>query len=231
MVAKRPVFTKKPSLHNNFLKQTSCRQLSKQSTISITVNLPPYVLPHYWAQYALSMSDIAKQSEHIPAKLYWIAALLYGIDVCASAVKPSYSCRDHVIIMNKSTAIKKIIKSQKITLSKTDKIVSSKIHIPQAPAINLSKEDMDALLSMETHQLKIGEVRGVSSLFTWKDLQFLPVGMDGSCIVLKRVVLASDFQKSGKQQSSGYATRPLLFHIHNKPETIYALAEDIVFVG
>ncbi len=233
MVAIRPRFIKKPKESCDFLKQTSTRIINEtktgKTTITINVTLPPYVLPYYWKRYLMSFNDVVQQTERIPAKLYWMSALLYGVDVCASALKPSYSCLDNVIVINKITAIKKILKAQKITLSSLNVMQPnmSLKHIPPPPTLCISMKDMKFIRSIKHEDCKAFDILDVSDVFKLNETKYIPIDTQGDCIIAKRLVLLSDFEKSGKQQAKGFATRPLIVRVKDSKE-MFALVEDVV---
>ncbi len=245
MVVNKPVFIENPSFSHDFLQQRSKRRVSHskygQTTITTVLTLPPHVQPHYWLKYKLSYSDILKQTEDIGAKFYWLSALVLGIDVCASAIKPSYSCRDYVIIMNKVTAIKKILKSQSLLLSAIDKIVhfQPQIVTPRAPIVRFNLEQLQQTENVcrnkngeyVYYEPKPFSICVVKDVLRINDSIFLPIGFQDNHVLLKRAVLSEVFSLSGKQQASGYATRPFLFYIDHHPETVFALAEDIIWVN
>ncbi len=224
-----------PTLSYEGLKQTSTRSISYTNDehyatiLTVTTTLPPYVLPSYWKQYALSLEDILKQSDDISAKYYWLSALLYGIDASASSIKASFACMHQVLVSSKPTAIKKIIKVEMIKLSQTNNLaLNFTFHKPATPRFFLPKEDMIKISRLICTGLKPFEILPAKGLFSFKNFLYLPISLEEDSILLNRVVLKDTYDESGKEKS--LISHPLL--IKNEiDDKIYALVEDIVLVS
>ncbi len=228
-------FLVKPTYSCNGLKQTSTRSITysedehSPTIITVTVTLPPYTLPPYWKQYNLSQADIFKQSDDIPAKYYWLAAFLYGIDISASSVTASFASMHQVLIFSKPIAIKKIIKSASIKLPEKDNLaIDFTVHKPATPRLYLSKDDMMKISKLICTEIKPFEICSAKGLFTWENWQYLPISFEEDSILLNRVVLQSSYQESGKEKN--LMSKPLM--IKNEIDgQLYALVEDVVLVS
>ncbi len=228
-------FLVQPTLFCDGLKQTSTRTIKYSgdehypTIVKITLTLPPYVLPSYWKQYNLSLKDILQQSDDVPAKYYWLSALLYGIDTSASSVKASFAFRDQVLISSKPIAIRKIIKTEMMKLPLINNLSCNLTsHKPATPKILLSKEDMSKISKLICTGIKPFDIFSTKGLFLWANKLYLPIALEEDSVLLNRVVLQSYYLESGKEKN--YMSRPLL--IKNESDNqIYALVEDIVLAS
>lgn len=227
-------FSTLPSLSCDGLKQTSTRTIKYSNdehfptTVTVNFTLPPYVLPFYWKQYNLSLKDILQQSDDIPAKYYWLSALLYGIDTSASSVKASFACKDQVLISSKPIAIKKIIKAESIKLPTENKLINLNSHKPATPKILLSREDMHKISKLICTGIKPFEIPIIKGLFLYQDCFYLPFALEEDSVLLNRCVLQKNYIDSGKEKN--FMSKPLLVKNEYDNE-IYALVEDIVLAS
>ena len=224
-------FIIKPTLLCDGLKQISKRSISystdehERTVFTLTTSVPPFVLPYYWKLYELSEEDVLLQSNSISPKFYWLSALLHGIDASASCLKASFACMDQVLISSKPAAIKKIIKSEGTNLFKKSVFLHDfTFHKPLTPKIIVSKAEMLQISKLVVTNIKPFDIVSVQGFFKWKDNAYLPVFLAEDAILLNRVVLETDFNLSGKQQS--YMSKPLVV-LNLADNNKYVLAEDV----
>ncbi len=224
---KQGTFSSPPDFKSNdFLSQSSTRKLSNVNDphgpifIHIQTTLPPYVLPHYWKQFNLSKADVLLQAEFIPAKFYWVAALLSGIDVSASALRPSSSTIDQIGMNGKPSAIKKLAQHHRVKFNDSVSVISnshSVKHVPPLPRVRVHPSEFKDL------QLKDSKKR----TFEYGPWTFVPIATEKDCILLNRVTPLINYEQS-KRQRSGYASKPRQIMINNSP---HALVEECVLVS
>lgn len=242
-------FIQPPSYQNDYLRQTSTRQITLGKNddmhgpiiISVSTTLPPYVLPYYWQKFGLHPQDILKQLEHIPARLCWVSALFHGVDVSASSVHPSLSCVEQVTLFGKPTALKKIAKMQKFPWNAKDHSQSQLLdekgtnipkQVPPVPFKKVSPDDFKTackfLISQKHCALFQEEAEDISGFFQFNQMKFVPTQIIDNYVLLKRVVLFEEYQKSQKQQSTiGFASYPPLLTYQGK---LFAIVEDALFL-
>jgi hypothetical protein len=224
------VFLLDPTESCEQLLQVSKRLISykddvhEPTLVDVAFNLPPYVVPSYWNRYHLSAHDIKRQAQYIPAKLYWMSALWQGIDVIASAIKPSFASPQDILVLCKPLAILKIVGNPLSTISQ---LVKHNRHIPPPPTAVISHEKMQLLSTMIFHELKPFDLNPVCSLFSYLGTNYVAVNMNDDGILLKRVVPINVFNQSTKAKNT-LATTPILLEVAN---TIYAVVEDCVLVN
>jgi hypothetical protein len=235
-----------PTEKYDSLQQISSRQIQYTNDINgptkidVCFTLPPYLLPSYWSKNNLSHSDVKRHAEFFPTRFFWLVALLFGIDVIASAIKPSCASAQDVLICCKPLALQKIIATTHTTFAPNSNIMTQTQtqHQPAPPICIVSNETMKYLSSMVYHELKPFEINVVGSLFTFQEEhndnkkrkrdenQYLAITMERDGILLKRCVKEEDYLLSGKQKK-GYATRPIWIQVQSQ---IYALVEDCIMV-
>ncbi len=228
-------FVVKPTFSCDDLKQTSTRAIKYASDehgpteLTVTTTLPPFVLPTYWQQYALSLSDLLEQSIHIPPKFYWLSALLFGVDANTSSIKASFASINQVLISAKPIAIDKIIKSEQIKMNQISNLaLDFRNHKPPIPKVDLSREDLLLISKLIFTALKPFDVSNVKGFFTWKNKLFLPTALEEELILMNRVVLEKDYTESCKEQC--FLSKPLLV-LNETDNQRYALVEEVFLAG
>ena len=230
-----PVFLQEPMEVLDGLQQVSTRQIHYPkdphgpTIVSVQLTLLPYVLPTYWERHRLSLEDIKQtHADVIPPKFYWLAALLYGIDVIASSIRPSFRCMHEVLISQKPLAIEKMMKQKKVNFPTKSNLLSSSSHVPSPPQAHVTPEEMNLLSKMIYHDIKPFDVMDVPHLFPWQNGLFIATTLEQDGILIQRCVLYDNFIQSKKQQPHGYASRPLLIRVQG---TLYAIVEECVLLS
>jgi hypothetical protein len=162
MVTTKSKFVAGPILSHQSLCQSSSRvvhygdNIHGPTTINVNAKLPPFVLPYYWLLAKLSFVDILKQAEDIPARFFWISALMYGIDIGGSSIRTSLSSYDQNIVAAKPTAIHKILKAQQITLSAENNLLTPDV-LQTLPTLSISGNNFSILdfVTLQQHRPKV----------------------------------------------------------------------------
>jgi hypothetical protein len=231
-------FILSPEERYDQLQQTSTRSITFNddmhgpTIITLTLTLPPFVLPYFWKRYKLSKQDIKRYANYFPAQYYWLTALLFGIDVIASAIKPSFASAQEVSISCKPLALLKILKLCD-HISPRSVLSTQTQHIPPPPFFIVSADTIQYLSSMIYHDLKPFVKNPVSKLFPLHGTLYLPIHAEQDGILLKRVVKESDFIASGKH-TRGCATLPLWIEVVDaelpKNTICFAVVEDCILL-
>jgi len=195
------------------------------STISIQLHLPCFALPTYWTRYNLSQEDVLNISDHISASVYWLMAMLLGIDVSASAVRPSFASPDTVLVSSKAIAYRKIEKILNYSFHPHPTLemgLASIDHVPALPRIIVDKAQLDMLQGMLYPNLTAFETNRISTCFHHNGMQWVARACEGDAIFAQRLIPLEVFNLSGKYNGS-HSSRPLLLALDG---ATHVLAEE-----
>jgi hypothetical protein len=161
------------------------------SIVELVFLLPPFLSKAYIQRHNLSMNDMGRILDNYPAEFVWYEALLNGIGVSASALKPSFLKLDNVLMSSKAIATKKLWKTYNHSFNSVDMLniqaSSSLDHFPPLPTHPISLSQMEHLHSIICSTLDIFNVNVVPGLFQWNNMLWLPCGMEDTSIFCKSV--------------------------------------------
>ena len=195
------------------------------SVISMKLHLPCFAVPTYWARYNLSREDVICISEHVSAAVFWLIALLLDVNVSASAVRPSFSSAETVLVSSKAIAYRKIERVIQHTFSSVSVLemgLASIDHVPALPVCRVSVKAMSFLKNILYPKLSSFRNNTVSSHFVHNCIPWLARSVEGDAVFAQRLIHLSDFNNSGKYHGS-YSSRPLVVTLHGEP---FVLAEE-----
>lgn len=201
-------------------------------TTTMKFTLPPYAFHTYWAFHNLSYVDVVDILKVYPAQYIWMSALLYGIDIQASAIKPSFSGRFDILVSSKSIALKKIIYIAKhmfptLGMSKLNNVYSTQI--PPIPTHIISSTDLTVLKTKFIPHTCIFDVKDISGFYTWNSSQWFPVGIEKDLILCKRVHKQADFIRVRNPTTSNLPLCATPLQVRYQNELFVLLDEAIIF--
>ena len=209
------------------------KSIVKRHNITTTMEftLPPYAFHTYWGTHELSDVDIVKILKQYPAQYIWMSALLYGVDVPVSAIKPSFSGRFDVVIGAKIVAFKKIKTTSRFVSGIVPRLDFNSSQVPSVPKHIISTSDLILLNTKFVPHTSIFEVKDINGFFTWKSCQWFPTGIENNAILCKKVCDGETFFKAKDPKGLGLplCATPLQVRYQNK--LFVLLDEAVIFCG
>lgn len=168
------------------------------ATIRVSGTIPTCITVNYWKRHDLSKHDIECILSYIPTKMVWVSAILHGLSSPWFVFRSSSSSRFTITMVGKMIAVDQLLSYTHLKLSRRNQLdtvsVDSFEHIPPIPTHSISAQDYEYIYKgVVSHLLPRrlmvpGEVPGsIPLLYTYKDVQWVPVGIEGSSICCNAV--------------------------------------------
>jgi hypothetical protein len=175
---------------------------SHGGSMHIKSRVPTCVQPEYWRRHNLSRKDIDIIISYVPTKVIWMSAMMYGICCPWFTLRSSSASMMDVTLSGKALAIDLLLEKAHLKPSEHNKLdvdsIESFEHIPPIPKSIISLEDFGLISSGVVSQLlprlllQPSEVIGIIPLvYRYKDMDVVPVGIEGDSICCNVVVLES----------------------------------------
>lgn len=191
-------------------KQTNVHEndVNGPTHIEMVFRLPVFVLPLYWARHQLSYDDMTGVTSYLPATMFWMAAMLRGINASASCIKPSFANAHSVLVSSKAIAIKKLIKASNFVFSNSNKLDTAYIsidHVPPLPKHGIAEKDLVALKKCIYPHITIDSPANVECLYPMFSCLWLPLSVEDDGVLLKRVVDYDSYKASGRSTTAPFS--------------------------
>lgn len=206
-----------PEFRNGDLSQHSVKtrtfllDLHGPTTTTCDLNLPLIILDSFWKRHNLSMSDVQKCIEFVPAQTIWLLALLHGIDLSSSSLKPSFADDTSILVSSKAIAVKKILRGLEHTFGPVDRITAGTPvnvhHVPHLPIHYVPTTVYDTFSRNIAPNLDIFSVNRVPTILEYLGLRWVPRQYEGAFVYCNRVATVEEFERSRKFIGRGLATR------------------------
>jgi hypothetical protein len=172
------------------------------SSIHIKSRVPTCVLPDYWRRHNLSRKDIDIIISYVPTKVIWMSAMMYGICCPWFALRSSSASMMDVTLSGKATAVDLLLEKAHLQPSENNKLdvdsIESFEHIPPIPKSTISLADFSLISSgVVSHLLPRSlllsnePIGTIPLVYRYKDLDVIPVGIEGDSICCNVIVRES----------------------------------------
>lgn len=210
----------------------ACYDIHGPTRITTRACLPAYLTDRYWERHRLSLHDLGVIIQTVLANLVWCGVILQKQDVSASAVKPSLARPCESQTSSKANGINKLI-SYSHKFNNRHNVLhmekKSQVCIPPLPIHVIQRELFAQIKYNIVPRLAINARINVVSLFDLIGCRWVARTSVGNMIQMCRVVPKRIYDKSGKNASDTFATRPIV--LHYVPENqLYCLTEETMLV-
>ena len=210
---------------------------SNGSTMCIRSRVPTCVCPDYWRRHNLSRKDINTIIAYVPTKVIWMSALLYGISCPWYALRSSSASMMDVTLSGKAIAVDLLLERANIKPSDRNKLdvdsIESFEHIPPIPKSTINAFDFALISSGVVSQLlprilllPLEAIGTIPIIYRYKDLDVVPVGIEGDSICCNVVVKESLYSYM-EGTSRGYTHDPKVGQFKGE---VYCLTDELVLL-
>ena len=177
--------------------------------MNIVMQLPAFLTTVVWLRHNYTLRDVALTLNSFQSVNLWQCALLFGITGASSTIKITFATDAAMVFGAKSIVVCKIMKYLTETgeyEKNTKHVLNNKSdhHVPPIPLHELNDKEwtfLNELLHSERFSLQKTVV--FKNVFTWKDIQLVPIRIEEGAIFAQRVIKSETFYKSkrSKQRS------------------------------
>jgi hypothetical protein len=210
---------------------------SNGSTMCIRSRVPTCVWPDYWLRHQLSRNDINTIISYVPTKVLWMSALMYGICCPWFALRSSSASMMDITLSGKAIAVDLLLERSNIKPSTQSKLdvdsIESFEHIPPIPKSTINASDFALISSGVVCQLlpRIlllpSEVIGtIPIIYRYKDLDLVPVGIEGDSICCNVIVKESCYMYM-ENRNRGFTHDPKVGQYNGE---VYCLTDELVLL-
>jgi hypothetical protein len=205
--------------------------------------VPTCICPEYWRRHSLSRQDIDTIIAYIPTKVVWMAALRYGICCPWYTLRSSAASTTDITLSGKSIAVDLILEKVQLKPPNQNKLdvdsIESFEHIPPIPKSRIDPTDFALISSGVVSQLLPRSllhpnepIGTIPLVYRYKDLEVIPVGLEGDSICCNVVVRESQYTYKGEEGSwessgRGYTHDP---KVGQYDGTIYCLTDELILL-
>jgi hypothetical protein len=200
-------------------------------TTTMVFTLPPFMLPSYWKRHQLSDADVTALLEFVPARYVWMSALLSGMDIGTSSIRPSFAFRNDMLISSKAIAMRKIKRGHVLPVdpSVLDMVSAASLdHIPPLPRHCVTEETMHEARRLLVPALSVFEVTEVPGFVNWHGVDYLPHTIEGSAVHCIRIYPSEEYAREHLTQSTCLANTPVRV-LYNK--VVYVLLDESILLS
>jgi hypothetical protein len=179
------------------------RHLEGPCKRTIKLRLPLIFTPEVWRRHEYSLEDVIDTLNYFKSNQLWQLALLLGIPLSNSSVKLSFSGPCSLVFSSKAIVMVKIGDLLRKHYSFPETSVLDKTHNDHVPQLPVHK------IRADSHQYWKARVpessyshlerKNISEFFSWKDIQMVPMALEGDHLYMIRVVAEGVFLNSERE--------------------------------
>lgn len=206
-------------------------------TRTLVLDMPPMTTPKSWERYQLSLEDIIELLDSISIRSLWQFAILIGITIPNSCIKPTCSQVTSTVIVSKSNVMVDLGKAiGEEIYSKSSRRVKSKLeknhkcHVPPVSVQSVGSETYEEWKKVVQSATKIKYIRenNVDHIIYWKNIPYLPVSITSDMLIyMIRIFDVDVYEQSRDPKLFSHLSRPISIVYNGKQ--MYASIEDAVY--
>lgn len=204
------------------VEENGCRKLCANGIVrTMRLCLPLIFTPEVWVRHEYSLEDVVDTLNFFQSNQLWQLAVLLGIPLSNSCVKPTFSRPTAMVFSSKAIVMVKIVAFLRKHYEFSNASVLDKTHDDHVPPLpvhyipsDLYQHWKEKALAQKDAVSMLRKNR-VDELFVWKDITMALMGIEGDHLYMIRAVSADVFLQSHRETDS-YAAKPVHFVLPDK---------------
>jgi len=201
--------------------------------MNMEMQLPAFLTTAVWIRHNYTLRDVAMTINSFQSVNLWQCALLFGITGASSTIKITFASDTAMVFGAKAIVVGKIMKYLTATGDYTNNVdfvlnSNSDHHIPPIPTHTLVATEWEKLVRLlHPERFSLQEVVEFNDLFTWKDINLVPIRFEDGAIFAQRVIRSEVFYQSKRSQQKSIHLRLLRVRVH--AEDFIGVEESCLF--
>lgn len=206
------------------LSPDGSRQPGTTVQCTIRLSLPWNLVPAVWSRHGYSWTDIEATLKEQDPRTLWLFALLLGITIQPTAVRPSFGSRTTITYMGNAIAREKI---KAVLLERYGPFAAGSVLLGGIPVHVVPKALFDRLRRQTPHEMNyLAKPNKYKGVHKWNHTAWVPVRQEADMLEMMRVYPKSVFESTYRMRKSKYQ-HPIVIVIGKK--RFYAGEESCYF--